>query len=102
MEVEVGEAVAVPDGLGVNVGRGEGVKVDVEAVVGLTVKEKEGIKLGDTSDAVASGWFERVRKKIETINKIIINPNPANKKRNKGGRSGSGSGVGVSVGAEVI
>ena len=51
---------------------------------------------------MASGRFERVRKKIETINKIIIIPRPANKKGNNGGRSGSVSGDGISGGAEVI
>ena len=102
VEVAVGEAADVLDGLGVKVGRGEGVSVEDGAMVGLGEAGSEGITLGKTGEVVTSGWFERVRKKIETINRIIITPKPANMMRYKGGRSDLMSGGGVSFGAEVI
>jgi hypothetical protein len=85
--VDVGEAVAVPDGLGVNVGRGEGVRDEVEVNVGLAAGVREGDIVVEIGEEVACGWLERVRSKMAMIRMTMITPNPPNRSRKNGDRS---------------
>lgn len=52
--VVVGEAVSVDDGLGVNVGRGDGVSDEVEVKVGLIVWEIVGAIVGEGGVEIVS------------------------------------------------